>query len=214
MRISAIKSYQTHPNFYGDSSSSNKTNKLKNAAAAAAIAIAAAIPAEEADAQYYYPLPVYPQIPAVPMPSLDFNPIPDCFILGDRRNVDYSKSMQEVFSELDLNNNGAISAREAVTVERNNWNINSIYPFSQNQMIRTEAKFNALSENYNDDDSNPNTINYDEYKEIMNDYMKAKQISNFIKLYTLPGLLYPPPPPPHHHHHRHDAPPPHHRHRH
>ena len=29
MRISAIKSYQTHPNFYGDSSSSNKTNKLK-----------------------------------------------------------------------------------------------------------------------------------------------------------------------------------------
>ena len=43
---------------------------------------------------------------------------------------------------------------------------------------------------------------------------KAKQISNFIKLYTLPGLLYPPPPPPHHHHHRHDAPPPHHRHRH
>ncbi len=118
--------------------------------------------------------------------------------------------MREVFNELDTNENGAISANEVVRTERKNWNrYNIYYPFTPAQEQQTSAKFNALSEAYNEEDSNPNTINYNEYKAIMNDYMEAKQVSDFIKLFTLPGIMYPP-----HHHHRHDVPPPppHHRH--
>ncbi len=215
MRISAIKSYQTNPHFNGEGS--NKTNRLKNAAGAAAIALASVVPAEEADAQIFYP-PIYPPTyitvpPLVTPNTLNLNPVPNCFIVGDNGNVDYNKSMREVFNELDTNENGAISANEVVRTERKNWNrYNIYYPFTPAQEQQTSAKFNALSEAYNEEDSNPNTINYNEYKAIMNDYMEAKQVSDFIKLFTLPGIMYPPPPP--HHHHRHDVPPPppHHRH--
>ncbi len=220
MRISAIKSYQTNPNFHGDNSS-GKTNRLKNAAAAAAVAIAAAIPADDADAQILYP-PVYPPVyPTITAPP-SLNPVPNCFIVGDNSNVDYNKSMRQVFNEIDANGNenGVISASEVLKTERQNWNRYSIYcPFTQTQALQTQAKFNALAETYNEEDSNPKTINYNEYKAIMKDYMEAKKVADFINLFTLPGIMYPPPPPPHHHHyysprHRHDAPPPprHHRH--
>lgn len=217
MRISAIKSYQTNPHFNGENS--KKTNRLKNAAGAAAIALASIAPAEETDAQIYYYPPVIPSYTVPAPPAINLNPVPNCFIVGDNGNVNYNKSMRQVFNELDNNENGALSSREVISTERNNWNrYNILYPFTPYQAQQTEAQFNALSEAYNEEDSNPNTINYNEYKAIMNDYMEAKQISDFVKLFTLPGIMYPPPPPHHHyhphHHHRHDVPPPHRHHRH
>lgn len=208
MRITSINNYYTAPNFSGENKAKNK---LKNAAGAAAIALAASVPSEEINSQIFYPQ-IYPNTLITPLPVVT-NPVPNCFIVGDNRNVNYNKSTKEVFDEIDKNENGVLSAKEVVRTERNNWNkYNIYYPFTTAQMMQTEAQFEQLSKAYNEDDSNPNTINFNEYKSIMKDYMKAKQVNNFIKLFTLPGILYPPPPP-HHHHHRHDAPPPpHHRH--
>jgi hypothetical protein len=207
MRISAIKSYQTNPHFNGEGS--NKTNKLKNAAGAAAIALASVVPVEEAEAQIYYYPPIVPSYAIPAPPTINLNPVPNCFIVGDNSKVNYNKSMRRVFNELDTNESGTISSREVLKTESNNWNrYNILYPFNSYQAQHAEAQFNALSEAYNEEDSNPNTINYNEYKAIMNDYMEAKQISDFVKLFTLPGIMYPPPPPCHHHHHHHR----HHRH--
>lgn len=211
MRISAIKNYQTNLHFAGENN--KKTNKLKNAAGAAAIAIAAAVPAEDADAQIFYPPVTPPAYITVPSPVIDVSPIPDCFIIGDNGNVDYEKPMRQVFNEIDANGNenGVLSAKEVVKTERKNWNRYNLYnPFKEIQAYKTQAKFNRLSEAYNQKGSNPNTINYSEYKAIMKDYMKSKQITNFLNLFTLPGIMYPPPPPPpRHHHHRPDHPPRH-----
>lgn len=119
--------------------------------------------------------------------------------------------MKEVFDEIDANGNenGVISAKEVIRTERNNWNMNNLYPYNTYQMRQAEAQFNALSELYNEDDSDPNTINYKEYKSIMKDFMETKNINNFInliKVFTIPGFVCPPPP-----HHHHVAPPPHHK---
>lgn len=198
MRITAINSYKSNLNFNGDNS--GKANKLKTAAGAAAIALATAMPMEDTDAQIFYPPVVYPQIYPT-MPIQINKPIPDCFITGDNGNVNYNKNMKQVFNELDKNKNGTISANEVLRTEKNNWNrYNIYYPFTQQQMMQTESTFNSLAESYNEEDSNPTTINYNEYKDIMNDYMESKQISDFVKLFTLPGIIYPLPP----HHHYHD----------
>ena len=77
--------------------------------------------------------------------------------------------------------------------------MNNMYPYNNFQMKQAEAQFNALSEIYNEDDSDPNTINYREYKAIMKDFMETKNINNFInlmKIFTIPGFVCPP------HHHR------------
>lgn len=158
MRISAIKSYQTNPHFNGEGS--NKTNRLKNAAGAAAIALASVVPAEEADAQIFYP-PIYPPTyitvpPLVTPNTLNLNPVPNCFIVGDNGNVDYNKSMREVFNELDTNENGAISANEVVRTERkigtdttyiirlplhkNNKQVQNLTPFRKLTMKKTQIQ--------------------------------------------------------------------------
>ena len=82
-------------------------------------------------------------------------------------------------------------------------------PFSEKQVEYTARQFNILSEEYNEDNSNPNTINYDEYKAIMNDYEESQKNTIYMPV-AVPGVIYPTIP--HHHHHRHDAPPPPHRH--
>lgn len=205
MRISAIN-YQINPNFTGEG---NKKSKLKTAAGAAAIAIATAAPISDAEAQVYFPRVIPRTYPTVPAPAV--TSVPNCFVIGDLRNFDYNKSMREVFDEIDANGNenGVISAKEVIRTERNNWNMNNLYPYNTYQMRQAEAQFNALSELYNEDDSDPNTINYKEYKSIMKDFMETKNINNFInliKVFTIPGFVCPPPP-----HHHHVAPPPHHK---
>ncbi len=207
MRISAIQNYQKNTAYF----SGEKKNKLKNAAGAAAIALATAVPATNADAQYYYYTPpiTFPPTATLKHPGL----IPDCFIIGDLKTFNGGKSMEQIFNEIDLNENGTISANEVVRTERNNKTLYNAYPYNtytQYQSRHTRNQFQDLSETYNEDDSNPNTINFNEYKAIMEDFLDRPT-----------GIIYPVPPlynpfrpnPPHHHHrHRdHDRPPGHHR---
>lgn len=205
MRITAIQKYHTNPNFYGDN---KKSNKLRNAAGAAAIALATAIPAEEANAQIYYPPINYITVPVTNTPMYN---IPNCFKTGDKDFINPDKTRREIFQELDINENGTLSTQEVVNIEQNNWNKYMKYiPFSQKQVEYTARQFNILSEKYNKDDSNPNTINYDEYKTIMDDYEEAQRNTIYMPV-AVPGVVYPLPP--HHHHQRHyDPPHRHHRH--
>ena len=211
MKIASINTYQTKPHFAGENS---KTNKLKNAAGAAVVALAVAAPMEKADAQiYFYPPPVTPYTVVVPQPVV--TSVPDCFVVGDMSNFSYNKSMGQVFGELDADRNGEISANEVVRTQRNNWNMNNIYPYNNYQMNSDAAEFNAVSRLYNDERTNPNTMNYSEYRAVMNDYMKVKNVNTFVNLMRLligpaycPPPHYhvhpvPPPPPRHHHHYRH-----------
>ena len=221
MRISAID-YQTNPHFAGED---KKSSKLKTAAGAAAIALATAVPATQAEAQFYTP-PVYPYTYYVPTPTI--TTVPKCFVLGDMRNQTEDKSMRQVFDEIDENGNGngVISANEVVKTERRNWNLNNLTPYTGAQMQRAEKNFIALSKAYNEDDSDPYTINYNEYKAIMDNYLESSEADNLLdlmELLILQNMLTPPPPPPpiHHHHHyrpapppRHNPPPPPHRHDH
>ncbi len=205
MRITAVQNYHTNPNFYGDN---KKSNKLRNAAGAAAIALATAIPAEEANAQIYYPPINYITVPVTNTPMYN---IPNCFKTGDKDFINPDKTRREIFQELDINENGTLSTQEVVNIEQNNWNKYMKYiPFSQKQVEYTARQFNILSEKYNKDDSNPNTINYDEYKTIMDDYEEAQRNTIYMPV-AVPGVVYPLPP--HHHHQRHyDPPHRHHRH--
>lgn len=204
MKISRV-GMNVNPQFTGE-----KTKKaLKNTAGAAAIAIASAVPATEADAQFFVPPPVqhYYYVPVVPNPVTT---VPNCFVYGDVDNFDTDKSMSEVFSEIDskIKENGSISMGEVVGMERDNWNKTHFYPYSNYQMQNTAANFKVLSNMYNEEGSNPNTINYSEYKNIMKSYMQYRNVANFIglmQLLTIPRPVCPPP-----HHHRHMPPPPHH----
>ena len=211
MRISAIQSYQTNTYFSGE-----KKNKLKNTAGAAAIALVTAVPATNADAQYYYTPPI-----TLPPPATLHTPgsVPDCFIIGDMKTFNGGKSLKQVFNEIDSNQNGTISANEVVRTDRNNKTRYNVYPYNvytQYQSQYTRNQFQDLSETYNEDDSNPNTINYNEYKAIMEDFLDSRNVTNFMDLFSTPGL-YPLPPlynpfrpdPPHHHHRHRD----HHHHR-
>lgn len=199
MRITAVQNYHTNPNFYGDN---KKSNKLRNAAGAAAIALATAIPAEEANAQIYYPPINYITVPVTNTPMYN---IPNCFKTGDKDFINPDKTRREIFQELDINENGTLSTQEVVNIEQNNWNKYMKYiPFSQKQVEYTARQFNILSEKYNKDDSNPNTINYDEYKTIMDDYEEAQRNTIYMPV-AVPGVVYPLPP--HHHHQRHYDPP-------
>lgn len=210
MRILSINNYYANPHFTGEN---QKKNKLKNAAGAAAIALATAVPAQEANSQILYP-PIYPYSTAIARPLPKISPVPDCFIVGNNRIVNYNKSPREIFDEIDNNGNGVLSAKEVVMTECNNWNKYNSYiaPFNTAQMQYTNNQFNNLSKTYNEEDSNPNTINYNEYKNIMEDYEQAQIISNAAKFLTLPPLICPPPPPPRPHHPV--PPPPHKHHRH
>lgn len=218
MKVSAIK-YQTNPHsFRGDGTK----NKLKNAAGAAAIAIAAATPMAEADAQIYY-YPVTPQYYTY-VPTKTVTSVPNCFVVGDITKSDpdeNDKSMRQVFDEIDANGNGngVISAKEVMRTERKNWNETQLYPYTDEQMSEDAAQFTTLSKMYNEDGSDPNTMNYREYKNVMNTYMNNKNIDKFVDLmriltipyYTLPPLPYYYYPRPHYH--RPYGPPPPHNHR-
>ncbi len=204
MRISAIQSYQTNTYFSGE-----KKNKLKNTAGAAAIALVTAVPATNADAQYYYTPPI-----TLPPPATLHTPgsVPDCFIIGDMKTFNGGKSLKQVFNEIDSNQNGTISANEVVRTDRNNKTRYNVYPYNvytQYQSQYTRNQFQDLSETYNEDDSNPNTINYNEYKAIMEDFLDSRNVTNFMDLFSTPGLYPLPPlynpfrPDPPHHHHRH-----------
>lgn len=218
MRVSAIQNYQRNTYFAGE-----KKDKLKNAAGAAALAIATAAPMANANAQYYYTPPL-----VLPPPTTIQRPgsVPDCFIIGDLKTFNGAKSMKQVFNEIDANGNenGTISANEVIRTDRNNKIRYNVYPYNvytQYQSQQTRNQFQSLSEAYNEEGSNPNTINYNEYKAIMEDFLDTKEITNFIDLFSTPGIIYPLPPlydpfrhdgPPHHHRHRdHDGPPRHHR---
>ncbi len=211
MRIAPVNNYQTRPNFSGDNTKNN--NKLKNAAGAAVVALAVAAPMQKADAQIYFRQPpVIPYTVVVPEPVI--TTVPDCFVLGDMNNFSYNKSMGQVFNELDADESGEISANEVIRAERNNWNLSNIYPYNNYQMNRDATEFNIVSKLYNEDNSNPNTMSYSEYRAAMNDYMKMKNVNTFInlmRLFVAPSYCPPPhyhvhpvvPPPPPHHHHRH-----------
>lgn len=190
MRISAI-SYQTNPIF--TSKENNKTNKLKNLAGATAIAIAAAAPMSETEAQI---IP-YPYVPNFIYPTYtttaDAVNTPKCFVVGDiTTNSNSDKSLREIFNEIDTNGDGVISAKEVVDTERTNWNEENIYPFTSTQAKNVQKRFSALSKTYNKGNSNPKTINYSEYKEIMSDYEESNDV-NFVPIYTYPYYYTLPP---------------------
>ncbi len=214
MKISAV-TYQTNPYFAGND---KKPNKLKTAAGAAAIALATAAPMAESEAQIipYTPTFIYETYTTTP------NAIntPKCFVVGDITvNPDKNKTLRETFDEIDTNGNGVLSAKEVVNTERANWNEENLTPYTNAQARHTQKRFNDLAEVYNQNKSNPNTINYNEYKAIMKDYNESNDfvpLYTYPYIYTLPPLYYrpyyyhrphihhvPPPPPPHHHHHHH-----------
>ncbi len=219
MRISAIH-YQTNPqNFKGEGTK----NKIKNAAGAAAIAIAASAPMTEAEAQFIYVPATPPRYTYVAKPVV--TSVPDCFVVGDITRSDpdaTEKSMRQVFDEIDANGNGngVISAKEVMRTERKNWNETQLYPYTDSQMSEDAAQFNALSKIYNEDGSDPNTMNYREYRSVMNSYMTNKNVNKFVDLmrvltipyYTVPTLPYYYYPRPHYHRPYGPPPPPRHRH--
>lgn len=213
MKVSAINTI-SNVNFQGDKS--KKASSVKNAAGAAMIAIAAAVPAEEAQGQYYVPIPppAYYQY-YVPVPVMN---VPKCFIFGDANNENYEKTMPDVFREIDreIEENGQISVNEVVSLEEYNHNSNNAYPMTRGEKVQIANLVKNLSRKYNQSNSNPNTINYSEYKNIMKDYMRSKNAADFmnlIQIWTNTFNYNPyyhhhhcqpvPPPPPHHHHHRH-----------
>ena len=132
--------------------------------------------------------------------------------------------MRQVFNEIDRNgnSNGVISAKEVMLTEQKNWNEKSLYPYTDEQMADDAIQFNTISKMYNEEGSDPATMNYREYKSAMTDYMENKNVNTFIDLMqilTIPYLYTPPyyyyprphyhrpygPPPPPRHHHRHDG---------
>lgn len=212
MKVSSI-GVTTPQHFAGE-----KTKKaVRNTAGAAAIALATAMPMENADAQYFIPPPPMPPITYYqPYPATTYS-VPDCFVYGDVRNFDYDKSLADTFNDIDSkgNGNGAISVNETIAADRDNWNATHLYPYNAYQMNRTVNKFNVVSAMYNEEGSNPNTINFNEYKKIMQDYMQARNVNSFfnlLRIITVPRIVCPPPPPRPHYHPA--PPPPHHGHRH
>ncbi len=204
MKISAIQTYQSNKSFLGE-----KKNKLKNAAGAAAIALATTAPITDAKAQYYYIPPITP-ITTTYIPGT----VPDCFVIGDLKNFNGEKSQKQIFNEIDDNgnSNGTISVNEVLRTDQNN-KIRFNTPYNQYDIQRIKNQFKVLSETYNEEDSNPNTINYNEYKEIMKDYYEANKVNILYPPevgYPLPPLYYNPfwYNMPHHHYDRH---PRHHR---
>lgn len=202
MKISAINS-QTKPVFTGERS--NK-DKLKNTAGAAAIALAALVPAQESQAQFVtYPGIYYTEV---------YTPktiVPSCFLNGDSRHIKMNKTRADIFSELDANKSGTISLNETLKTDMRNWNLNNIIPYTNIQLQQAKNRFNTLSIMYNEENSNPETINFNEYNTIMDNYFEERGVNNFVPVYPYP-LYVPFLPPPHHHHH--PAPPPRHHHRH
>jgi len=208
MKVSAIN-MTPRVHFQGENSH-KKANGMKSAAGAAVIALAAAVPAEEANAQYYVPVPPPPVVQYyVPAPVMN---VPRCFIFGDETNENYEKTLPNVFNEIDreIQENGKISVNEVVSLEEYNWNATRQYPMTRGQKLRTAELVKNLSRKYNKYGSDPNTINYNEYKDIMNDYMRSKNVAdifNLMQLLTAPHYHRHPynPYPPHHHH---PVPPP------
>ena len=108
-----------------------------------------------------------------------------------------------------LDFDGELSVNEVVKAEKDNWHLYNYYPYNSANMRNTARQFKLLSEVYNEKGSNPNTISYSEYKNIMNDYMDQQNVTSFIMLMDLltrpryrhcHPYMTPPPPPPHHHH--------------
>ena len=205
MKISAISSNISKTQFNGnENKKGNKANTLKTAAGATVIALATAIPSNEAKAQYFVPVPPHIHY-YVPAPVMN---IPNCFIYGDETNENYEKTMPDVFSEIDreIKKDNQISVNEVVSLEEYNWNSTHAYPMTRAQKLNSANLVKNLSRNYNDKGSNPNTINYNEYKKIMNAYMASKNVADFINLLQ---ILTPPchqhyvTPPHRHKHHRH-----------
>lgn len=209
MKVSSI-GVTTPQHFTGE-----KTKKaMRNTAGAAAIALATAMPMEKADAQFVMPPPPFPPItyyqPYIAPTAYD---VPDCFVYGDVTEFDYDKSLAQTFNDIDSKGkrNGTISVNETIAADRDNWNATHLYPYNAYQMNRTVNNFNLVSNMYNEEGSNPNTINFNEYKKIMQDYMRARNINSFfnlLRIITVPRIVCPPPhyhpvPPPPHHHHRH-----------
>lgn len=188
--------------FAGD----KKKHTVRNAVGTAAIAMATALPMEKADAQYYYPPPPPPVVPPIGyyynyQPAVE---VPNCFIYGDINNFDYNKSLAETFIEVDskVKENGVISVNEVIEAERDNWNATHLYPYNAYQRNKTVTNFNILSSMFNEEDSNPKSINYNEYRKIMEAYMEAKNVNTFfnlLRILTVPRIVCPPP----HHHHNH-----------
>ena len=194
MRISAIN-YQTQPVFTGEKSTKQK---LRNAAGAAAIALAAMAPAAEAEAQY----PIFPYSTYIQVSHRV--KVPSSFKYGDARNVQASKSRKDRFAELDKNSNGILSENEVVTTEISNWNAFNPMMATTSMVYQWRNQFRQVSQNYNEDGSNPNTITYNEYEAIMDDYDSQFEEPNIVApLIPMYPYLYPPPPPPRHHHHHH-----------
>ena len=92
-----------------------------------------------------------------------------------------------------------------------------IYDPSDDELAALRLKAHKLSKMYNEDGSDPNTMNYREFKNVMNTYMNNKNVDKFVDLmrvltipyYTLPPLPYYYYPRPHYHR-PYGPPPPHH----
>ena len=180
MKVSAVNRFSTL-NFNGEGS--RKTNKVRNAAGAAMIALATTVPADEANAQLYRPLPPPPTYFHYYVPAPVMN-IPGCFIVGDNTVENYEKTMQDVFNEVDraIDENGELSVNEIVSVEANNRMTVGLAPMTRQEKVRKANLVKDLAKKYNQTGSNPNTIDFSEYQKIMNDYMQSKNIADFMNL--------------------------------
>ena len=210
MRISSISTSAANPAFNANKNSSSK-NKIRNAAGAAAIALVSISPSVESEAQ----IPIYPQYNTVTVAPQKLK-VPTCFLVGDTRNSNTLKSREDIFNEIDANGNGdgLLTENEVVKTDILNWNLNNPMKYNVYQLQQTKERFYNASEMYNEEDSNPMSININEFNEIMDDF-DAENPKNMLPALPIipayPSYYYIPPyhhyhdryDHHHHHHHRH-----------
>lgn len=143
------------PNF----TSNKKASKLKTGTAALIILAA----------------PVYAQ------PQQDiFQPqhkrvaIPECFKYGTSKNK--RQTPEKTFSEIDSMGykNGFLAKYEVLEAERAYWQNNYKRDISRARERYTEDLFDRLSKQYNHENSSTDTIDYEEFLDIMQAYKKSK----------------------------------------
>lgn len=105
--------------------------------------------------------------------------IPECFKYGVTTNR--NKSTSETFSEIDSMGfkNGFLTKYEVVDAERAYWKNNYRKEMSNVRERYTEDLFDRLSKQYNHENSSTESIDYEEFLDIMQAYKKSKDDTTF-----------------------------------
>ena len=106
--------------------------------------------------------------------------LPDCFVYGVSKTE--NKSPKKIFAEIDSLSkpDNQITSEEVILATRKLWknthNNKEKMPIVEEYYA--EDTFDRLARNYNKENSDPNTLDFDEYMTIMNDYKKYTENKN------------------------------------